>query len=166
MTAGNVTNLPFTSVVQSAAARLAVTVSTGEVSNREMLSALLDDLRSPLSVSQPVSATVQHQAGRLLPPQPEPQPEPEPGPEPGPDLAEELQVMSELSQFLSTDHLQRIQARRRAMVTGLPPFPVRGQAGGGTRAETLRLSPSSRESSYPTPSPPWTSSPPTSFPGR
>ena len=154
--------MPSASVVQTAAARLAITVSTGEVSNREMLSALLDDLRSPLSVSQSVSDTVQHQAGRVLPPQPEPEPEPEPEP----DLAEELQVMSELSQFLSTDHLQRIQARRRAMVTGVPPFPLRGQAGGGTRAETLRLSPSSRESSYPTPSPPWTSSPPTSLPGR
>jgi hypothetical protein len=151
--------------MQSAAARLAVTVSTGEVPNCERLSALIDDLCSSMGVAESVPVRRQHQAGGLQSQQPKPQPEPEPDSTTWAataDVTEVEEAMSELGQFLPADYLERIEVRRRvAMATtsaasSAVPFPSRELSGGGAvaRTEPLWLSPSSRESSYPTPSPP------------
>lgn len=161
--------------MQNAAARLAVTVSNGEVPNCERLSALVNQLRSPVAVVEALSERRQHEVGRSLSHQPEPEPEPQASAATA-ESTEDQEAMSELGRFLSAEYLERVQARRHAAFTtnsavgGAVAFPLQGlSAGGATRAEPLRLSPSSRESSHPTPSPAFSVEPdpsPSSLEGR
>lgn len=139
--------------MQSAAARLAVTVSAGEIPNCECLSILIDDLRSSMAMAESVPDSHRDRAGDSQSHQQEQETETDSTTLAATaDFTEVQEAMSELGQFLPAEYLQQVAVRRRvAMATtsaasGAAPFPL--------RESPLWLSPSSRESSYPTPSPP------------
>ena len=145
---------------QRVAAQLAVTVSSGEVQNRQEVAALVNDLRSEehQGAQTSAAASTASQLARLgqiqtthMPrgiPQPQPEPEPEPEPE----------------QSGLPDWLLRAEAEARSRLPrsgggSTAMFPrtgrvggARGAVGGGGRAmdlEVLRLSPSTGGSPSP-----------------